>query len=86
MGDANAVIVHTADAARLPYPDGSRGYRYANIDAGMAGERGYTDAEVTFTGGIARQRMAGSPHLGQWFGAGRSVPQRWQRSISSVRW
>jgi SagB-type dehydrogenase family enzyme len=41
VGDANAVIVHTADAARLPYPDGSRGYRYANIDAGMAGERFY---------------------------------------------
>jgi SagB-type dehydrogenase family enzyme len=41
VGDASAVIVHTADAARLPYPDGSRGYRYANLDAGMAGERLY---------------------------------------------
>lgn len=39
--DADAVIVHTADTARLPYPDGARGYRYAAVDAGMAGERLY---------------------------------------------
>jgi SagB-type dehydrogenase family enzyme len=40
-GDSDAVIVKTADVERVAVPDGSRGYRYAGIDAGLVGERLY---------------------------------------------
>lgn len=38
---AAAVIVLSVDAAALPWPDASRGYRYGWLDAGIAGGRIY---------------------------------------------
>jgi SagB-type dehydrogenase family enzyme len=41
VGEAHVAFVMTADLKRLGYPDGDRGYRYANLDAGMLGGRLY---------------------------------------------
>ena len=40
-GNAHATLIMTAHQQRIGFPDGDRGYRYANLDAGMLGGRVY---------------------------------------------
>jgi SagB-type dehydrogenase family enzyme len=44
VGDAQAVLIMTADRETSSWPDGDRGYRYALLDAGMLGGRIYLQA------------------------------------------
>jgi len=44
VGDAAVVFIFTADVSRLGAPDGDRGYRYANLEAGMLGGQVYLHA------------------------------------------